>query len=149
MKAMKYAIPAFFSCMLAACGSSGPSEPARTYPYTFLEEKKEIKGFAQKDNTMQLYTSAQPINLDTLKSFCTDKKKNFSGEGGAFHYVVFFDKKENAVFPNNPFTALYGFDEAARHVKAYYEYNEINGYSKLCFFEKNSYQSPVQQFDIK
>jgi len=91
---------------------------------------------------MELYTVENEINIDTLKMFCLEKKNDFTN--GVFHYIIFFDQKENAVFPSNPFTALYGTDEnTMKHIKAYYEYNRMNGYSQLNVFEKNSFESPA------
>lgn len=91
---------------------------------------------------MQLYTITNDINIDTLKMFCIEKKDDFTK--GVFHYIVFFDSKENAVFPSNPFTAFYGTDEnAMKHIKAYYEFNRLNGYSELRIYEKNSFESPA------
>lgn len=68
---------------------------------------------------------------------------------GTFHYIVFFDAKDNATFPNNPMTAFYGIDEEPqKHIKAYYEYNRLNGYSKLHVYETNSWESIATTYDL-
>lgn len=108
------------------------------YPYSFIEKKIENNG-----NTMELYTVQSTVNIDTLKMFCLEKKESFSG--GTFYYVVFFDSKENAVFPNHPFTAFYGIDEEPqKHIKAYYEYNNLNDFSELKVYESNSWKSKAE-----
>lgn len=109
------------------------------YPYELIDSKVESAGAFE--NSMYLYTIPEQVNIDTLKMFCTEKKKEFNS--GAFHYIVFFDSKENASFPTNPITAFYGGDEKImKHIKAYYEFNAVNGYSELHVFDKNSYESP-------
>jgi hypothetical protein len=114
--------------------------PKINYPYTFVDTKSETSGATE--NFMELYAIENEINIDTLKMFCLEKKNDFTN--GTFHYIVFFDSKENVTFPSNPFTAFYGTDEnAMKHIKAYYEYNRMNGYSELRVFEKNSFESPA------
>jgi len=114
--------------------------PKINYPYTFVDTKSETSGATE--NFMELYTITNDINIDTLKMFCLEKKNGFND--GAFHYIVFFDSKDNAVFPSNPFTSFYGTDEnVMKHIKAYYEYNRMNGYSELRVYEKNSFESPA------
>jgi len=119
--------------------------PKVDYPYDFIDAKSETSGSVE--NTMELYTVPNEINVDTLKMFCLEKKNSFTE--GAFHYIVFFDTKENAIFPSNPFTAFYGTDEnAMKHIKAYYEYNRLNGYSELRVYEKNSFESSATTFKL-
>lgn len=116
---------------MVACSS----KPEINYPYIHIDKKME-----EGNNTMELYTIQKTIDIDTLKMFCLDKKTKFSG--GTFYYIVFFDSKENAVFPNNPFTAFYGMDEEPqKHIKAYYEYNSVNGFSELKVYDLNSWES--------
>jgi len=98
-------------------------------------------------NKMELFTTPDNLNIDTLKMFCKDKKGDMTS--GTFHYLVFFDSKGNAVFPNNPMTAFYGMDEEPqKHIRAYYEYNRLNGYSKLHVYETNSWESKATTFDL-
>lgn len=120
--------------MVIACSS----KPKIDFPYTFIDEKTE-----NGTNTMELYTVPATLNIDTLKMFCLDKKGTISS--GTFHYLVFFDAKENAVFPTNPITAFYGLDEEPqKHIKAYYEYNRVNGFSELKVYESNSWESKAE-----
>lgn len=116
-----------------------------TYPYEFINSKSELDG--SDVNEMELFAYSGEISIDTLKMFCKEKKQKFTT--GVFYYIVIFDKKENAVFPNNPMTAFYGMDEEPqKHIRAYYEYNRLNGYSKLNFYEKSSWESSAKSHDI-
>ena len=128
MKNLMYLLTTMF---VIACST----ERRIDYPYTFINQKTE-----NGTNTMELYTVPAALNIDTLKMFCLNKKGTISS--GTFHYLVFFDAKENAVFPNNPITALYGLDEEPqKHIKAYYIYNRLNGFSELNVYESNSWES--------
>ncbi len=116
---------------ILACSANREIE----YPFTFVGKKTE-----RGENTMELCTIDSNPNMETLKKFCLHKKQDFSS--GMFHYVVFFDAEENAVFPNSPFTTLYGMEEEPKkHIKAIYEFNTINGYSELSFYEVNAWES--------
>jgi len=89
---------------------------------------------------MDLFAYSRDLNIDTLKAFCKSQRNKF--ETGTFYYVVIFDSKENAVFPNNPLTAEYGIDEEPqKHIRAFYTYNKLNEYSKLDYYEKNKWES--------
>lgn len=138
---MKKTIYFLTTLTVVSCSTS----PKINYPYTFIDTKTEKGG--DYENSMELYTISDKPNIDTLKMFCAEKKESFSS--GAFHYIVFFDSKDNASFPNNPFTAFYGIDEKPmKHIKAYYTYNKVNGYSKLNVYEKNSYESSATVIDL-
>ncbi len=121
------------------------SQKAIEYPFVYIDRKKEdeVAGY----NEMLLYECGAQPNPDTLRMFCADKKKEFSD--GIFHIIVFFDKKQNAVFPNNPVTAFYIDEKPMKHIKAAYTYNRLNGYSKLECYSKNSYQSVAQEIEIE
>ncbi len=107
------------------------------FPFAFIDSKSETVG--DNINSMELYVIPENFSTDTLKMFCQSKKESFNN--GTFHYVVFFDNKENAVFPNNPLTAFYGMDEEPqKHIKAYYLYNKKNGFSKLYIYDTNSWE---------
>lgn len=127
--------------LITACSET----PKIDYPYEFIDSKTETAG--AYENKMFLYEIPESVNIDTLKMFCSEMKTEF--KTGAFHYLVFFDSKENAKFPSNPFTAVYGGDEDLMlHIKAYYEYNVINGYSKLYVYDENAYESPSNTIEI-
>jgi cephalosporin-C deacetylase-like acetyl esterase len=138
MKKLLYALTLL---TIVSCSTS----PKVDYPYSKINAKTETAG--NNTNTMELYTTPETMNLDTLKMFCKEKKDNMST--GAFHYLVFFDSKDNAVFPNNPMTAFYGIEEEPqKHIRAYFVYNRLNGYSKLNVYETNSWESKASTFDI-
>ena len=120
------------------------SKPEVKYPYSFIDKKTEG---GSENNKMELYTITAKPSLDTLKMFCSEKKENYYS--GTFLYIVFFDRKQNAVFPNNPFTAFYGMDEEPLiHIKAYYEYNSLNGYSQLKIYDSNAWQGKALNIKI-
>ena len=121
------------------------TETKTEFPYNYLETKREERD-DNNYNEMQLYTCGEKPNLENLQQFCSEKKTEFTD--GIFHFVVFFDKKENAKFPNNPVTALFMEDAELKHIKAIYTLNNQNGYSKLDFYEKNNFESPAKSFDI-
>ena len=116
----------------------------KTYPYRSVDTKKEQN--SGDYNEMSLYACGDNPNVDTLKSFCSDKKSAISG--GIFYIVVFFDKEENAVFPNNPFTAGFVDEGPSKHIKAVYTYNRLNGYSKLDYYDKNPWESASKSYEI-
>jgi hypothetical protein len=124
------------AAILTAC-----SDNKVEYPFDYLQTKTEL------DNEMLLYSCGDNPNSDTLAMFCRDKKKEFSS--GLFHYVVFFDEKNNATFPNNPLTALHNDEEQLKHIKAVYTFNQQNGYSKLATYKVNAFESISNEIDIK
>lgn len=114
------------------------------FPFEYVDSKSESGG----DNKMDLYAYSGTINTDSLKLFCKEQKGKYTN--GVFYYLVIFDSKENASFPNNPMTAFYGMDEEPqKHIRAYYTYNRLNGYSKLNNYEKNSWESSAEVIDIQ
>ena len=138
---------AIFSLLLLAFScSTNNDEKAEKFPYQFVNSKTEIVGNNQ--NKMDLFVHSGDMNIDTLTAFCKSQKNKF--KTGTFYYVVIFDSKENAVFPNNPLTAEYGMDEEPqKHIRAFYTYNKLNGYSKLNYYEKNKWESTANTIDIK
>ena len=132
--------------LLIALGSVDTDEETTkvNYPYEFVNSKTEKTG--NNINKMDLYAIKDIVQIDTLKMFCQKQKRDW--KNGAFYFVVFFDDKSNAVFPNNPLTALHNEEKALRHIKAVYTYNRINGYSKLNIYKRNAWESVAQEIDI-
>jgi hypothetical protein len=116
------------------------------YPFNYVNTKKEARKLDDSYNEMILFTCGNKPSLDTLKMFCVDKKQEFTD--GIFHIVVFFDNKENAIFPSNPITGGYMDEKPSKHIKAIYTYNKANGYSKLDYYEKNYWESSPQTTKI-
>lgn len=115
------------------------------YPFIFIESKTEIDN--NFENKMDLYVVPENLNIDTLKMFCKEKKERFNNRG--FYYIVFFDLPENATFPHNPLTSFFGIEEKPlSHIKAYYEFNNINDYSRLNLYQKNAYEGEVTQIEL-
>ena len=86
------------------CYSNANSEQA----YTLIKTKSEKAG--NNLNQMELYTINKNADSKELKSFCMQKKSQFSqNHSMMFSYVVFFDSKTSARFPTNPLTA--GFND--------------------------------------
>lgn len=51
---------------------------------------------------------------------------------------MIFDSAENAKFPTSLFTAQFGADEdSLKHIRAIYEYNRVNGFSELNYYDSN------------
>lgn len=126
--------------------STNNNEKEQKFPYQFIDAKAETAGNNQ--NKMDLFAYSGDLNIDTLKAFCISQRNKF--ETGTFYYVVIFDTKDNAVFPNNPLTAEYGMDEEPqKHIRAFYTYNKLNGYSKLDYYEKNKWESTANTIDIE
>ena len=115
--------------------------------FIFVKSKTETD---ENKNKMDLYTYPGEPNLDKLRALCKEKKEEFGKSyTGVFYYLVVFDTQENAVFPTNPFTANYGMDmEPMRHIKAIYEYNRRNGYSKLSSYNTNMAEGISSNEDI-
>lgn len=122
--------------ILTAC-----SDEKQKFPYEQLNSKTE------ENAEMFLYSCGDEPNIDTLIMFCKSKKDDF--QNGAFHFIVFFDKKDNASFPNNPLTGGYIDEEQLKHIKAIYTYNHMNGYSKLDSYEANAWESKSNEIDIQ
>lgn len=121
-----------------------PVATATAYPYPFHKRGKDN---SSPPNVMDFYTFSEPIDLEQLKAFCADRKRSAPGE--AFYYVVLVDDPKNAVFPTIPYTARWGMDlKPLKHIRAIYEYNKVNGYSKLEFYGKNAADSRRGEFDI-
>ncbi|MCD4745026.1 MAG: hypothetical protein K8R58_01870 [Bacteroidales bacterium] len=130
--------------IFASC-STGTKKETIQFPYEFVNSKTETAG--NNENKMDLYAYSGELNIDTLKMFCKKHKDEFSL--GTFYYLVVFDSKKNAVFPSNSFTAAYGIEEEPqKHIRAFYTYNRLNGYSKLDFYKENKWESVAKSEDI-
>lgn len=122
--------------ILTACSDEKPK-----FPYEQLNSKTE------ENAEMYLYSCGANPNVDTLIMFCKSKKEDF--QNGAFHFIVFFDNKNNASFPNNPLISGHNDEEQLKHIKAVYTYNHMNGYSKLVIYQDNAWESKPNEIDIK
>lgn len=132
-------------------GCSGDSSPAskrqatattsraakpkeRKSPFKLIESARQNVGPWR--NTLDLYALEGPFDIEAFKKLCRQKKEDPKLKDllVGFHYIVVFDKVENAKPPTNPFTARYNGDvdeDKAKHIIAMYEYNsanESNGY---------------------
>jgi hypothetical protein len=68
---------------------------------------------------------------------------------GNFYFLVVFDSKENAVFPETPYTAAYGIEEDAMiHIRALYTFNQNNGYSQLSIYKENMWERKADSMNI-
>jgi hypothetical protein len=115
--------------------------------YIYIKAKSEKAG--NNLNQMELYAVGKNIGIKELKELCLQKKSKFSQNNSVmFSYLVFFDSKISASFPKNPLTAGFNDEKISKHIKAIYTFNRVNGYSKLSFYQKNSWESLVQDIDI-
>ncbi|MFC0425273.1 hypothetical protein [Chryseobacterium scophthalmum] len=110
-----------------------------------IDSKQEIRNDGNY-NQMTLFEVREDISLEQIKSYCSSVKPNYSN--GYFQIFVFFKKPNSARFPDNPVTALHNDENDSKNIKAVYTINNINGYSKLDYYEKNKWESLAQTFDI-
>lgn len=110
-----------------------------------VDTKKELRNDGDY-NQMTLFEVDNTITLEELKNYCSTVKPNYSS--GYFQILVFFKKSNSARFPNNPLTGMFMEDEDMKNIKAIYTINNINGYSKLDYYSKNSFESLATSIDI-
>ncbi|MFC5871431.1 hypothetical protein [Chryseobacterium arachidis] len=123
------------------------SEPAYNNSIIkLIDSKQEIRELDGNFNQMTLFEVDKGINLDQLKEYCSTVKPNYSN--GYFQILVFFKQPGSARFPNNPLTGLFKEESDLKNIKAVYTINNINGYSKLDYYEKNEWESLAQTINI-
>ncbi|EJL73607.1 hypothetical protein [Chryseobacterium populi] len=110
-----------------------------------IKSKQEMRNDGDF-NQMTIFEVDKAINLEELKNYCSIVKPSYST--GYFQILVFFKKPDSAKFPDNPVTGMFMEDEDLKNIKATYIINNINGYSKLNYYEKNSFESVAQSIDI-
>jgi RNA polymerase subunit RPABC4/transcription elongation factor Spt4 len=156
-------IVAFFIAIIITFNSSSDydrkskNEPRqekqkKQYPFQLLNEKNETLkvGDKTKLNTMYLYEIGDTYIERELIDFCIEIRRKMQSYNHISYISTFYDKKENAQFPKQKFTALYGAEEEKqKHIKAFFWYNKVNGYSKLTIYEKNAWESVGREIDIK
>jgi hypothetical protein len=124
---------------------SAPKEKD-VYPFKLINSKTETAG-AYTDQ-MDIYVPVGDINKEMLVKLCGAQKE--TGKEGKFYYLVVFDRIESVTFPNSPFTALYGIEEEPqKHILALYEYNRLNGFSRLTFYSKNMWEGKPVTVEIE
>lgn len=124
-----------------------------SYPYKFVNLKYEHIGDPKMAgshvNRMDLYAYSGKFDMDNLTKFLQEKKHQYQFGSEEFYFLVIFDNAANATFPGDPFTAEYGLEEVPqKHIRIFYEFNNLNGYSKLNFYDKNKWESVVKEIDI-
>lgn len=112
---------------------------------TKIDAKKEIRNDSNF-NQMTLFEVDNTITLEELKSYCSEIKPDY--QDGYFQVLVFFKKTDAARFPDNPLTGMFMEDEDLKNIKATYTINNINGYSKLDYYNNNSFESLAQTIEI-
>ncbi len=124
-------------------GSTEGADGSASWPYKFVASKTESSGHR---NVMDIFAFAGELDVENMKGFCRARHRKSIAQ--AFYYVVVFDDAINAGFPSVPFTA-WGADKAlALHVRAVCEFNRLNGYSKLTYYENNSWESSGSSVDL-
>lgn len=113
------------------------------YPFDFIDSKIQKAG--NNLNRMDLYFVKGNIKIDSLKMLCQKEKADFEG---SFYFLVVFDDRQYATFPNHPFPALFNDDPRLKHIRAIYQYNKFNGYSKLLIYPINALESPPTSIQI-
>ncbi|MDR4952489.1 hypothetical protein REB14_09920 [Chryseobacterium sp. ES2] len=110
-----------------------------------IDSKKELRNDGNF-NQMTLFVVNNNISVEQLKVYCSNVKSNYTD--GYFQILVFFKKSNSIAFPNNPLTGLYMEEKDLKNIKAIYTINNINGYSKLDYYEKNNWESIAQTVEI-
>ncbi|MEY8759687.1 hypothetical protein [Chryseobacterium tongliaoense] len=110
-----------------------------------INSKREVRNDGDF-NQMTIFEVDKDISLEELKNYCSMMKPNYSN--GYFQILVFFKKPNSARFPDNPVTGMFLENEDLKNIKAIYTINNINGYNKLDYYEKNSFESLAQSRDI-
>lgn len=114
-----------------------PAVQEKKWPYQFVQSKTEQTGHM---NVMDLYAFSGNFDLEELKAFCRERKKQSPAK--AFYFIAIFDSATEARFPSSPFTAHYDLDDdIAKHIRAIYTFNKLNGFSELQYHEKNIFQN--------
>lgn len=124
-----------------------PNETSDTVAndFEFIDTKNEFAG--SLNNRMDLYYPKSKFDPGSFDDLCKSVKKKMGIAG--FYYLVVFDKKENAAFPNSPLTALYGLEEESqKHIIAVYTYNANNNYSKVTTFAPNMWNGKPSTYEI-
>ena len=111
-----------------------------------IDSKKEIRELDGNFNQMTLFEVNKDISLEELKEYCSRSKPNYSD--GYFQILVFFKKQKSARFPDNPVTGIFMEESDLKNIKAVYTINNINGYSKLDYYDNNNWESSAQTIDI-
>lgn len=111
-----------------------------------IDTKKEIRENDGNFNQMTLFEVKKDISLEQLKDYCSSVKPNYTD--GYFQILVFFKEPNTARFPDNPVTGMYMEEKDLKNIKATYTINNVNGYSKLDYYENNSFESLAQVVDI-
>lgn len=111
-----------------------------------IDTKKELRENDGNFNQMTLFEVKKDISLEQLKNYCSSVKPSYTD--GYFQILVFFKEPNSARFPDNPVTGMYIEDEDLKNIKAVYTINNINGYSKLDYYDKNDLKSLAQTIDI-
>jgi hypothetical protein len=129
-------LAAWISSCFCGCDQPQPKKATKSnWPYKFLRSKAE----GGNKNIMRLYCYDGKFNQASLVEFCREQKRASKAE--AFLFIVIFDDVKNATFPDSPFTAQFGVEEhKLRHIRAFYEYNRVNGFSELRVFDTNMWE---------
>lgn len=98
-------------------------------------------------NQLTVFYADSAITFKELKEFCTKSKPDYSD--GVFQTLVFFKNKKAAKVNDYPIIFGYAKEENLVNIKAIYEINNLNGYSKLTYYKDNAYNSLPQTVDIK
>lgn len=113
--------------------------------FELIDSKTEFTGNLR--NRMDLYFPTRKVDQGHLEDLCKVNKRNIEVTG--FYYLVVFDQKKNAVFPNNPLTAMYGIDEESqKHIIAVYTHNANNKYSKITTYAPNMWEGKPWTYEI-
>lgn len=120
-----------------------PNRSDDSPPFVFLRSQTDAEG-----SVMDLYTFEGKSLASEFEFFATKLMR--TKQPGGFYYAVVFDSADNAVFPSNPFTALFGMDVSVMsHVRGYFEFNPLNGFAQVTTYERNMASSKPNSKNIR
>lgn len=114
-------------------------------PIVFLRKRIETLDF--KVYVVLLFKVDQTLKKAELIRYCRRKKDLYLFDAVQVTYV-FFDDEAYADFPRKVAKELYSSWEeeiVAKHIKAIYTSNIVNGFSKLFYYQENFFCGEVEE----
>ncbi|RYD54940.1 MAG: hypothetical protein EOP56_17780 [Sphingobacteriales bacterium] len=126
-KLVRFAI--FGAALIASCTSKDKQE------FELIRSKTEQAGLDDSIRIL-LFACVEKNDLNSVKQFCEEQKRDFADN--KYQVLVFFDNKDNVVYPQLPDPGLFLPEERfLKHVKAIYRYNYRQKKAKLDYYSNN------------
>ena len=152
---MKKLIIFFFGLLfLFSCSNDSPT--TQVVKLLTVPDKYPLLGSSyDAGNRLLVFEIKEDKNSDSLVEYCKSYKdflQSSTVNSDRITHLVFFDDKKYYKMTKFPPTSAYspidGEEKLAKHIKATYDFNRINGYSMLTFYDKNSYESIGKEIKI-